>query len=297
VIRGVVVDTAFFKGNYPPACSVEATAVGGYPSPEELAAADWIQILPPSPLQGHATAAFNVESPQRFTHVRLSIYPDGGVARLRVHGEPVPDPRDLAGLPCDLVALENGGAVVACSNAFFADAYHLLYPGPAATAGEGWESARRREGGHDWVTLRLGGAGVPRVVEVDTSHFRGNAPDQVSLLGAFTPSGEPADEDWRELLPPTRVQPDTRHRFRLATADPVSHLRLQTHPDGGIARFRAYGELTPPAFDVIGARWFNTLPDSHARSVLAAAGVTGTDADKLLTSRPVTRVPDQVLAT
>src|SRR5919197_65759 len=148
VVRGVVVDTAFFKGNYPPACSVEATAVEGYPSPDELGG--WIQIVPRSQLRGDATAAFRVGAPQRFTHVRLSIYPDGGVARLRVHGEPVPDPRDLAGVPCDLVALENGGAIVACSDAFFADAYHVLYPGRAATAGEGWESARRRGGGHDW---------------------------------------------------------------------------------------------------------------------------------------------------
>ncbi|MQA26347.1 MAG: allantoicase, partial [Micromonosporaceae bacterium] len=190
VIHGVAVDTAFFKGNYPPECSVEGLAVEGYPSADELAAADWVPVLPRSPLRGDAVASFPVEASRRFTHVRLSIYPDGGVARLRVHGEPVPDPRDLAGVPCDLAALENGGAVAGCSNAFFASAYHLLYPGLAATAGEGWESARRRDGGHDWVTVRLAGAGVLRAVEVDTRHFRGNAPDQVSLWGAFSPGSD-----------------------------------------------------------------------------------------------------------
>ncbi len=295
VVRGVVVDTAFFKGNYPPACSVEGTAVEGYPPPEDLAAADWTPILPRSPLRGDERAAYAVEAERRYTHVRLSIHPDGGVARLRVHGEPVPDPRDLVGVPCDLAALENGGAVLGCSDAFFASAYHLLYPGLAATAGGGWESARRRDGGNDWVTLRLAGGGVLRAVEVDTSHFRGNHPDQVSLFGAFSPAGDPADGTWRELLPATQLQPDTRHRFRLSNDEPVTHLRLEIHPDGGVARFRAYGQLTPDAWHAIAVRWFNALPDSHARAVLAVPGVTGTDADKLLAARPVTALPEQLL--
>ncbi|HEX6075994.1 MAG TPA: allantoicase, partial [Micromonosporaceae bacterium] len=111
IVCGVVVDTAFFVRNYPPACSVEATAVTGHPSSAELAAGQWTPLVPRSPLRGDSKAVFEVSVEQRFTHVRLSIYPDGGVARFRVYGEPVPDPRDLAGMPCDLAALENGGAV------------------------------------------------------------------------------------------------------------------------------------------------------------------------------------------
>lgn len=295
IVRGVVVDTAFFVGNYPPACSVEATAVTGYPSPAEMAAAEWTTLVPRSPLRGDAVAEFPVSVAQRFTHVRLTIHPDGGVARFRVHGEPVPDPWDLAGMPCDLAALQNGGAVVGCSDDFFSRAYHLLYPGTARTAGEGWETSRRRDGGHDWVTVRLAAAAVPRVVELDTSHFRGNAPDRVAVYGAPHPSGDPGpDADWRPLLPPTRVQPDTRHRFPLRPNGPVSHLRVEIHPDGGMARFRAYGELAPEGRDALVMRWFNSLPDSYARAILAERGITASEVDKLLAARPLTSAPQRL---
>jgi len=296
IVRDVVVDTAFFVRNYPPACSVEAAAVPGYPSPVELAAATWTSLVPRSPLRGDSKAVFPVSVGRRFTHVRLSVYPDGGVARLRVHGEPVPDPRDLAGVPCDLAALESGGAVVGCSDDFYAKAHHLLYPGMARTAGEGWETSRRRDGAYDWVTMRLAAAAVPRVVEVDTSHFRGNAPDRVAVFGTLDPSEVPGpDPAWQLLLPQTRVQPDTRHRLRLPDTGPVSHLRLEIHPDGGMARFRAYGELVPEGWDSLATRWFNSLPDEYARVILAERGIAEAEVTKLLASRPVTSVPERLL--
>jgi allantoicase len=119
IVRGVVVDTAFFKGNYPPAVSVEGAAVEGYPSPAELLDAEWVPLVPRSPAAGDTRNVFAVDQPQRFTHVRLCMYPDGGVARLRVHGEVVPDPRFLADGAVDLAALANGGVVSGCSNMFF----------------------------------------------------------------------------------------------------------------------------------------------------------------------------------
>jgi len=296
IVRAVVVDTAFFVGNYAPAASVEATAVVGYPSPAELAEAEWTPLVPQSRLRGDSEAAFEVSVAQRFTHARLSIYPDGGVSRFRVYGEPVPDPRDLAGMPCDLAALENGGAVTGCSDDFYAKAYHLLYPGLARTAGEGWETSRRRGGGHDWVTVRLAAASVPRAVEVDTSNFRGNAPDRVTVLGTLHASGDPApDAEWRTLLAPTRVQPDTRHRFPLPGTETVSHLRVEIHPDGGIARFRAYGQLAPEGLDALTTRWFNSLPDSYARAILTERGVAASDVDKLITARPLTSAREALL--
>jgi allantoicase len=296
IARAVVVDTAFFVGNYAPAASVEATALVGYPSPAELADAEWTTLVPQSPLRGDSEAAFAVSAARRFTHVRLSIYPDGGVSRLRVYGEPVPDPRDLAGLPCDLAALENGGAVTACSDDFYAKAYHLLYPGLARTAGEGWETSRRRGGGHDWVTVRLTAAAVPRVVEVDTSNFRGNAPDRVAVFGTLADSGDPGpDAEWRPVLPLTRVQPDTRHRFHLPSVETVSHLRVEIHPDGGMARLRAYGALAPQGLDALTTRWFNSLPDSYAHAVLAERGIAASEVDRLLAARPLTRAPQSLL--
>jgi allantoicase len=237
IVRGVVIDTAHFTGNYPPHASVDACAMEGYPSREELLAADWWPLLQRSALAGHTRNPFEVSSSEPVTHVRLNIFPDGGVARLRVHGDVVPDPLlvALGGLP-DLAALENGGAVVGCSNMFYGNPSNLLLPGLAGTMGEGWETARRRDDANDWVRVRLGVAGTMKLAVLDTSHFKGNAPGWASLTG-FT-----ADGDDIVLLPRTRLQPDTRHRFPLTDGPVVAEVRLDIYPDGGMARLRLHGQ-------------------------------------------------------
>ena len=140
--------------------SVEGAAVEGHPSPEELAAADWTSLVPRSAVKGDAANEFAVAERQRWTHVRLRLYPDGGVARLRVHGEVVPDPRLLGAGAIDLAALANGAAVAGCSNMFYSSPANLLSPGLARLMGEGWETARRRDDGNDWVDVRLAGPGA-----------------------------------------------------------------------------------------------------------------------------------------
>jgi allantoicase len=270
IIRGVVVDTSFFTGNYPPEISVEATGAEGYPSPAELGRAPWATIVPRSPVKGDAQNAFEVGDGHRYTHVRLSIYPDGGVARLRVHGEVVPDPRYLAGT-VDLAAAANGGVVTGCSDMFYSCAANLIQPGRAATMADGWENARRRDGGHDWVSVRLAVPGRLRYAELDTSCFVGNAPGWAGLAGTASPGT--AGDPWSELLPRTRLQPDTRHRFLLGGGAPVAAVRLDVYPDGGMARLRLRGEADPAAHRAAAARWLGTLPATQAASVLEAAGL------------------------
>ncbi len=286
IIRGVVVDTSFFTGNYPPEVSVEATGAEGYPSPAELdgpAGTGWTTIVPRSAAKGDARNAFEVTDEHRYTHVRLSIYPDGGVARLRVHGEVVPDPRFLAGT-FDLAAAENGGVVTGCSDMFYASAANLIAPGRARTMGEGWENARRRDDGHDWVRLRLALPGRVRYAELDTSCFVGNAPGWASLSGTGFDAGPgPVPEagegpgagagEWFELLPRTRLQPDTRHHFRIAPGPPVGAARLDVYPDGGMARLRLWGEADPAAHRAAASRWLDALPPAQASDVLKAAGL------------------------
>lgn len=251
VVHGVVVDTAFFRGNFPPECSVEACAVDGYPSPAELERAAWTTIVDRSPLTGDERNAFAANGSGPYTHVRLSVHPDGGVARLRVHGEPVPDPRAFADLPLDLVALVNGGRVVDASNRFYSRPDNLILPGQAAVMGDGWETARRRDDGNDWVLLRLAGRGDVRVVEIDTTHFVGNAPGSAALRGVDGATGVHDPPAWFDLLPETRLQPDTPHRFVLAPARPVTHVRLDVFPDGGLSRLRCFGRLTEDAYDAM----------------------------------------------
>lgn len=251
VVHGVVVDTAFFRGNYPPAVSVQGLAADGYPSPHELTEAPWEPLVPESPCAGDTVNHYPVTSPRRWTHLRLVQHPDGGVARFRVHGEVVADPRLLLDGTTDLAALENGARVTGCSNLFYSAPSNLIAPGEARTMGEGWETARRRDGGNDWVELALAGAGTVRLAELDTRYFVGNAPGWARLTG-LGPDGEV------ELVARTRLQPDTRHRFPTGVERVVDRVRLDVYPDGGMARVRLWGALSVSGREALVRRFWET---------------------------------------
>jgi allantoicase len=263
VVHGVIVDTAHFRGNYPPQISVEAACADGYPSPAELAGMAWQTLVDRIDARGDAQNSYAVTDRHRWTHIRLSIYPDGGVARFRVHGEVLPDPAFLTGT-IDLAAMENGGKVVGCSDAFYSSPGNLILPGRARVMGDGWENARRRGPGNDYVVVALAAAGRLRQVEVDTSYFVGNAPGWVRLLAADRSAAGPdvPADSWWEVLPETRVQPDTRHRFLLDGPRAATHVRLDVIPDGGLARLRVLGEIVPEALADLRQRWRAALPSA-----------------------------------
>ena len=299
VVRGVNVDTSWFKGNYPPYASVEAASFEWHPSVDELEAADWVTLVEKSPVSGDTDNYFSVEDGRRYTHLRLTIYPDGGVARFRVHGEPVPDPRFLTGT-VDLAALENGGSVTDCSNMFYSSPTQILQPGRARIMGEGWENARRRDDGNDHVTVKLAAPGLVRRVEIDTSYFVGNAAGWARLSGVNEATGDVDDPStWTELVPKTRLQPDTRHFFRVRPDAAVTHVRLDVYPDGGLARLRVNGEVDEAALRAAVVRWLDLLPENHAVEVLSTSGgLSREEAGSLLGKRPFGEgaVPDDVVA-
>ncbi|MFN2453374.1 MAG: allantoicase [Pyrinomonadaceae bacterium] len=250
VVHGVVVDTSFFRGNFPSHCSIEACAVDGQPNIEQLmsAAIEWVEILPHSPLEGDEQNRFTVTHAQRVTHLRLKIYPDGGVARLRVHGVVVPDWDALRRRrsELDLAAVEHGGMVLAASDMFFGHRHNLIMPGRAQDMSDGWETKRRRGAGHDWCTVKLGVAGTIKRVEVDTWRFKGNYPE--SCMIEVSRAADDANIEsliWRELLPDTRLQAHTLHVFadELADCGAVTHARFNIYPDGGVSRLRLYGRI------------------------------------------------------
>jgi allantoicase len=256
VIRGIVVDTAFFRGNFPESCAIYACELD---DPLDLAAlqtATWTNILPRSALRGDAKNVFAIDYPQRFTHVRLDVFPDGGVARLRVHGEVAPRWKQLRALggPIDLAALEHGAWVESCSDMFFGSRNNLIKPGPSRSMADGWETRRRRGPGNDWALVRLAAAGVIDRLVIDTTHFKGNAPGRCVVDGA---NGPAADDQWRQLLA-SPLQPHTRHVFEteLRRIGAITHVKLSVFPDGGVARLRAWGNLAPapsPGLDRLNA--------------------------------------------
>ena len=261
LVRRVVVDTSYFTGNYPPEVSVEACGAEGYPSPAELAAAQWTTLVPRSAVAGDARNEFDVGAGPRVTHVRLTIFPDGGVARLRVYGEPVPDPR-LLPATIDLAALENGAVVTDCSNMFYSSPANLLMPGQAQVMGDGWETSRRRDQANDWMAVRLACAGSVEVVELDTSHFVGNSPGWAVL-----------SYDRGDLVPRTALQPDTRHRLAVPGGPVAGQVRLDVYPDGGMARLRVFGRPTAAARTALAERFLRLLPESQLAGLLRAVGL------------------------
>ncbi len=290
ILRGAVVDTSNFKGNYPEHCSIEAYAIADDARVEQLSsdAVRWAEVLPKSALQGDTQNRFKIGDPHRYTHLRFNIYPDGGVARLRVHGEALPDwKRVLAEGACiDLAAVANGGRVVDCSDMFFSAPQNLLMPEKSSHMGDGWETKRRRGEGHDWVVIRLGIAGVLRQVEVDTSHFKGNFPENCSLEVGNGADSAASPRDWKEVLPRTLLQADSVHRFEITDRAPASQVRFNIYPDGGVARLRIFGVPTSEGRIAEGLRWLNALPDEAARAALLNCFGSSTWAQRVADGRP-----------
>jgi allantoicase len=242
---------------------VEATSVEGYPPPEELDDAVWETLVPQSPAQGDTENFYSVDHPGRWTHVRLTIHPDGGVARFRVHGEVVLDPRFLTST-VDLIALENGGRLLETSDAFYSSPTNLILPSRARLMGEGWENARRRGPGNDWAVFALGVPGEPTMIEIDTSYFIGNAPGAVRVQMADAAAGSlDAASAWWDVVPKTPVLVDTRHRFLVAERRLATHLRLDVYPDGGLTRLRCFGEIPDSVRTKLQERLLQSLPDVH----------------------------------
>jgi allantoicase len=250
-IVGVNVDTAFFTGNYPEYCAIDALEAN---SDEEAldSKAHWQPLLAKSKLQGGTHNLFGVNSDRRWTHLRLTIFPDGGVARLRVHGHVMR--KWAAGEQSDLAAVVNGGFVVTCNDSFFGPKDNLILPGRAKTMGEGWETRRKRGPGNDWIIVKLGTRGMIQKIEVDTNHFKGNFPESCSIEGCLPEGDEllPADFrdrkdiEWVEILPRTKLQAHHQHIFekelsQASRNQKFTHIRLNIYPDGGVSRLRVMG--------------------------------------------------------
>jgi allantoicase len=243
VCRGINVNTRFFTGNFPSHCSIDALD-SVRPLPARLyrvAGTPWTPVLSTVALAGDSDNFFPVGDDRAWTHVRLNIFPDGGVARLRVFGEVAVDWEQLApdGRLVDLAALEHGGLALDASDTHYGNPNNMLMPGRARNMGDGWETRRRRGPGHDWAIVRLGTSGVVHKVEIDTNHYKGNYPDSASLEGLT------ADGRWVQLLPQTKLRAHHRHIFRRGLQRPgaVGQVRLNIFPDGGVSRLRVYGRV------------------------------------------------------
>lgn len=246
-IRGIDIDTTHFTGNYPPAASLEA-CFSADPANHD---SDWQTLIPSTSLQGNSHHYFEIDNAACFNHVRLNIYPDGGVARLRVHGRVISDAAALdRSTQHNLAAVELGARAIAWNDAHFGAAANLLNPGKGINMGDGWETRRRREPGNDWCIVELGHPGRIEKIMLDTAFFKGNYPDRCSLQAALVDGGTAQSivtqsQFWAELLPAQKMQMDREHLYAAEVQDigPVSHVRINLFPDGGLSRVRLLGKI------------------------------------------------------
>ncbi|ODV89554.1 hypothetical protein CANCADRAFT_140644 [Tortispora caseinolytica NRRL Y-17796] len=246
-IRGVEVDTGFFDGNHAPEIDVEATFLK--PN-EDIKNAKWIKVIDRhecGPAQRHHFILPS-ETNEAYTHVRLNMYPDGGIGRFRVWGRPVVVLPEDKNAIIDFAAVANGGQAISCSDQHFGTIDNLLLPGRGKDMGDGWETKRSRGKDHiDWAIIRLGAPTIPDHLLIDTAHFRGNFPKQVKVEGLYSTEAEdPTVDDtrWNTLLDPQDCKADAEHVFKdLKTTDKITHVKLIIIPDGGVKRIRVFGKI------------------------------------------------------
>ena len=298
------IDTSHFNGNQPAFASVEAVLAPSESMAEKIPELPFQELLPQSPLLPSSQNLFVARPTGIVSHLRLNIFPDGGVARFRAFGKVAAnwraaelDDESRAHVQLglfDLAALENGALALACSDAHFGRMNNLLLPGRAPNMGSGWETRRRRGPGHDWLIVQLGARGTPRVVEVDTNHFKGNFPERCAIDGIDAQGARPSDlvtsDAWRPLLAETRLAAHSRHFYatELRAKAPITHVRLRIFPDGGVSRLRVWGERTTETArpNTEAVERLNALSEDEARQLLKNCCGASRWVDAMLLARP-----------
>ena len=253
VIRGFDIDTNYFRGNAPEKVSIEACVSDVQPNEHTV----WHTVLKEVSVDAHSQNIFTIDSENKtnaatsWTHVRLNMFPDGGIARLRVYGEANVDWNDFVdGELIDLAYIKNGAKALLVSDMFFSDKNNLIMPGRGKDMGDGWETKRRRDPGPDWSIVKLATKGSIEKVIVDTCHFKGNFPDTFLLEGLISNNddfteGNQADK-WQPIIVQTKLYAHREHLFLKeivpSNTEQFTHVRLSIFPDGGISRLRVFGK-------------------------------------------------------
>jgi allantoicase len=309
IVRGVNIDTAFFTGNFPQSASVEGIALPGQPTVEELLNPDleWTPLVGRSALAGGSDNLFGSTGGElRVNHLRLSIFPDGGVARLRVYGDVVADLRCLGPVgsdqEVDLAAVEHGGVAVACNDMFFGSRHNLIGPGRAVNMGDGWETKRSRKEAADWIIVQLAAEGTVHRALVDTAHFRGNFPESCGLDGAYI-AGDASgagdlsalpENSWTPILQRSKLQAHTIHDYEreILPHAPITHVRMRIWPDGGVSRLRLFGKATTKGREKLGLRYLAVLTETAREATFYAICSVRSWARAMANHAPYTSLPE-----
>ena len=253
------IDTAFFTGNHAPEIRLDGCFETGEDADDKVAKETfrgWEEVLGrrecgPSRRQAWTVAGTIDANGQAraYTHVRLCMFPDGGISRFRLYGQAVPVWPEDSEEVVEMSAAVMGGVAVKCSDQHYGGKENLLLPGRGVDMGDGWETKRSRGSDHvDWVIVRLGARAKITKIVIDTAHFRGNFPQGVRVDAIDAESQEPdvGDGGWEEILDVQKPGPDREHEYggdvlKGVEGKGYTHAKLTILPDGGVKRFRVFG--------------------------------------------------------
>lgn len=262
-IRAVDIDTSHFLGNHAPYAALDGCFAPGAPAEALSDSTPWVPLVPETPMKRGSSNVCAVVVPGVYSHVRLHMIPDGGIARLRVYG--VPQTQHEAE-EVDLAAVEQGGVPLVASDSFFSPMTNLVLPGESTIMSNGWETRRSRPPGMDYIIVRLGQPGRVNRITLQTHHFKGNFPDRAAVDGLYWPNAPAsmlvANPDWQNIVGETPLRANDSRDFPTVQPGPYTHLRLRIFPDGGISRMRAWGRPTA---------------DNHAKAGSKAGGINAMD--------------------
>ena len=243
-ISKVDVDTSHFNGNQPGMVSIE----GANSSSNKINHFKWVPILSKKKTKANSHHYFSINNKKIFTHIKFNIFPDGGVARLRLYGS-IAKSNNLKNKKINLASLLDGASVIACNNEHFGKAENILAPGKAKNMGDGWETRRRRDKGNDWLILNsIDGSFIDKI-EISTHHFKGNFPSHCSLQAAYLNTKNSkkivnSSNKWKYLLKNTKLSANKTHTFKnsLMKKEKINYIKINIFPDGGISRFKIFGK-------------------------------------------------------
>ena len=247
IISKIEIDTSYFTGNFPPFFSLE----GIYSEIEPNKDTNWKSLIAKTSLIGDCKNNFELNLKEKFNYVRLQIFPDGGVARIRLFGEVKYNWGEFNNEEIiELSSLKLGGSILAYNNAHYGDVSALLSEGRGKTMGDGWETRRRREPGNDWIIIKLAQKGIIEKIQIDTAHFKGNYPDRASIQAISidknltTKDLIQSSENWIVILNETKLTADNIHEYEINSNSKAeaTHIRLNIYPDGGVSRLRIFGK-------------------------------------------------------
>ena len=248
-IHKVDIDTSYFNGNQPSKVSLDACySKNILPNKNSR----WINILKKKSTKPNSHHFFNIKNKSIFTHIKLNIYPDGGVARIRIYGKVELKNVNFRNKLINLSSMLNGASIVGCNNEHFGRAENILAPGKSKNMGDGWETRRSRGKNFDWLIIKFGRTGTINKIEIDTHHFKGNYPDKCTVQAAYISkkisnySIVKKSNKWKSLLNKVKLKANKKHSFnnRTMKKNKINFIKINIYPDGGISRIRAFGKVT-----------------------------------------------------